>query len=77
MYTDHEEQLIESEIKRKKEDATILKRVVVYGFICLVCFSPSLYSDFGRWFPDTWMCKKCGYENYEGIRTCAVCGTSK
>jgi len=30
-----------------------------------------------RFFPDTWNCKKCGYENYEGIFTCGVCGTAK
>jgi hypothetical protein len=27
-------------------------------------------------FPDTWTCPSCGYENYEGIRSCALCGQS-
>lgn len=26
---------------------------------------------------DTWECKKCGYENYEGIGKCPICGTKK
>jgi len=25
-------------------------------------------------FPDTWTCPYCGYENFEGISACAVCG---
>lgn len=30
-------------------------------------------------FPDTWKClnKKCGYVNYEGINSCALCGTKR
>lgn len=77
MYTDEEERQIEQEIKRKKHDASTCKKILIYGIACLICVSPNLYSDLARWFPDTWSCKKCGYENYEGIRTCAVCGTSK
>lgn len=26
-------------------------------------------------FPDTWTCPSCGYENYEGVTSCALCGT--
>jgi rubrerythrin len=25
----------------------------------------------------TWKCKKCGYENYNEIERCGVCGTAK
>ncbi len=28
-------------------------------------------------FPDTWKCSHCGYENYDGIDTCSVCGQSR
>jgi len=32
-----------------------------------------------RIFPDTWKCsnKKCGYMNYDGIDSCALCGTKR
>lgn len=28
----------------------------------------------GKMPQKTWTCKKCGYNNYEGIKGCAVCG---
>lgn len=28
-------------------------------------------------FPDTWKCSQCGYENYDTIDTCSVCGHSR
>ena len=31
-------------------------------------------ADRGWLFPDTWTCGSCGYENYEGIAYCALCG---
>lgn len=30
-----------------------------------------------RLFPDTWRCHECGYENYEGIGYCAICGARR
>lgn len=31
-----------------------------------------------KWpMPDTWRCSNCGYENYEGIGHCAICGTRR
>lgn len=30
--------------------------------------------DRGHFFPDTWTCSQCGYENYVGINYCAMCG---
>lgn len=33
--------------------------------------------DKGWGFPDTWTCSSCGYENYEGISYCAICGGNK
>jgi hypothetical protein len=26
------------------------------------------------WFPETWNCNKCGYDNYDGINYCGLCG---
>lgn len=28
-------------------------------------------------FPHTWRCKGCGYENYDGIKYCAICGRKR
>lgn len=25
-------------------------------------------------FGDTWVCENCGYENYDGINRCGICG---
>ena len=32
-----------------------------------------------RFFPDTWRCRneKCGYENYEGLDYCSLCGRKR
>lgn len=31
-----------------------------------------------KWpFPDTWFCRSCGYENYEGLNYCGFCGGAK
>lgn len=84
MFTDDEEKLIEIEMrKKKKTDSSTAKKLFLYLLLATVCYVPSISShyicqaDAWRWFPDTWRCKYCGYENYDGIRTCAVCGTPK
>lgn len=52
------------------------------------CYCPHCNSDIsevvcgyniGWLFPSTWYCPnpKCGYENYEGLDYCAMCGTRK
>lgn len=28
-------------------------------------------------FPGTWHCNNCGYDNYNGISSCAICGKSR
>lgn len=35
---------------------------------------PAVVVGGSRFFPDTWACKKCGYDNYEGIDYCGMCG---
>lgn len=31
----------------------------------------------GRGRQETWICQKCGYENYVGINACGICGRSR
>lgn len=35
--------------------------------------------NMGWIFPDTWTCpnRNCGYENYDGLSHCSVCGTRR
>jgi hypothetical protein len=54
-----------------------------FGEICPCCYrelEPSAEISLERrYFPDTWRCSnpKCGYENYDGITHCALCGTKR
>jgi hypothetical protein len=87
-WQENEEQEILSERKslkgnfrtRARLEAYINKRLfIMLGMFFFACTS-FMYQDNGhykhatRWFPDTWKCKVCGYENYEGINNCGVCG---
>lgn len=55
---------------------TPMRRVLIIGLM-LVSFV-HLWSCPGphMLFPDTWKCK-CGYENYEGITKCPICGNTR
>jgi len=33
--------------------------------------------ELNRFFPKTWKCKNCLYENYEGIGHCFLCGNKR
>lgn len=42
---------------------------------CTIGIHPVATKETRKWpFPDTWICSQCGYENYEGINSCAMCG---
>lgn len=30
-----------------------------------------------RLFPHTWKCRGCGYDNYDGMNHCGICGRKK
>lgn len=57
-----------------------LAMLIVLLFIALKGFGQSVEVNSGcnvaKWFPQTWQCSNpaCGYENYEGIDYCALCG---
>lgn len=65
---------------RARLEAYINKRLfIMLGMLLVACSSfvlhdSSHYLHAKRWFPDTWRCKACGYENYDGINNCGVCG---
>lgn len=59
-----------------------IKLVVI--LTCLITFNLCAYTDssqrhLSRMFPDTWKCSNptCGYENYQGIGHCALCGKKR
>ena len=39
--------------------------------------SHSFSSDLNNFFPNTWECNQCKYDNYEGINRCGVCGNKR
>lgn len=79
MFTNEEEKILETELRtKKKRDTKIMMRLMVCVTLCIFTYSPQIFSNsYHRWFPDVWHCSSCGYDNYEGIHRCAVCGTAR
>lgn len=48
------------------------------GYLNLLAIPEDIISKFDMPAPEmrqgTWVCKKCGYENYDQLRYCGVCG---
>ena len=78
---------IEKEIikNRKLKDPAENKNLIILLILCVFIFLGSHQSqlichqplEISRGiFGDTWICtnKSCGYENYEGINYCGICG---
>lgn len=62
-----------------EETVWLIKIVVMLFFICFFSYMSALEKPNPKvavW-GDTWECKSCGYENYEGINRCPICGTAK
>ncbi len=55
----------------------LLVMLIVLLFVTVNAFGESIVLS--RYFPDTWTCpnRSCGYQNYEGIDYCALCGTRR
>ncbi|HLT42769.1 MAG TPA: hypothetical protein VKZ95_08705 [Sphingobacteriaceae bacterium] len=84
-WLEEEEKRLIREIRNKKPNPpsnkyllflAILMAIIAFPHMSLIHSHPSNPMP-GRFFPDTWICKRCGYDNYEGIHRCAVCGTEK
>lgn len=81
-FTEEEEKLIRLDRKRGKPMSMTWGRRILFLFL-LAFTATNLYSlDHSSYrhhyglFPSTWKCK-CGYDNYEGIVSCAICGKAK
>ena len=77
-----EERLIKIEMKRRPDRAfnnKYLLAIILFGLLTLLPHISHSHSCPHKemLFPDVWICKQCGYDNYEGINTCAVCGTAR
>jgi hypothetical protein len=85
-YTSSEERILEREMNHPNKNTTTLREKQLFcwltallilafciHFSSVSAYEPELESD-AQLFPETWICSDCGYENYEGISTCAQCG---
>ena len=59
-----------------------VKLTVILFFIIafqLCSYNCEAQQHVSRMFPSTWKCsnENCGYENYEGISHCALCGKKR
>lgn len=77
----HKNDRLHKWIAIKHERAVMLKILIFCGvFFCyfgiFLTANPVIQNQ--KTLPaKTWKCKKCGYENYDGIWTCPCCGTSR
>lgn len=88
-WLENEQNIIRREMRRKcrfTTETVVFTRLLMLLIplaLFLACTSPKINAAFetayegGLFFPDTWFCKKCGYENFDGITTCPICGKGK
>lgn len=84
IYVESQENAIRKDRRRNIERhisvyQAILLVVVLLFCVSRVCAMPMVASSVptSELFPDCWICKKCGYDNYNGINTCGICGGCK
>jgi hypothetical protein len=88
IWLEKEQEFIEKEIlfnkPNKCKDVKIMSKfIILIGFISLLSYANAQVTEFEyqitRTWGDTWTCPKetCGYENYEGIEYCGLCGTKR
>jgi hypothetical protein len=85
-YLEHEESVVTREYHKSKprtlsmaQKALIALLLVLGTAKACACIAPMMpYTvPTSGIFPETWICENCGYDNYEGIERCAVCGVKK
>jgi len=83
-YLDDEDLKLRAE--QRKKLPIRLERLQIFSIVLAILLSFFFFAvhaesprdnRVARWFPSTWVCGKCGYSNYDGICSCAVCGTSR
>lgn len=68
--------------KMKRKEILILMKFMVFLLI-FFCFLVSevtakqITNPQKSLFPETWRCKKCGFDNFKGTDSCCVCGNSR
>ncbi len=86
LYVEEEEENILTEIKknrhRKQEIPLKYLIILLLAGITLMPFCTNLEAlkpDYllRRFFPGTWKCSRCGYENFDGISNCDMCGKGR
>jgi rubrerythrin len=80
---DDKKMIDRKEIVKKEETIWCIKIIVMLIMLCSLSYMNAhdmhpinSMKNTGIW-GDTWECKRCGYENYEMINKCSVCGTKK
>lgn len=82
-YCTQEEIEIEREMKKNKLfKSKGYQDIYMLIFLLFICMTGILISEYKQVDPidlrgcwgGTWDCSKCGYENYEGIPRCGICG---
>lgn len=68
--------------KQRKRDTWLMLKIVFFTLIFFSVFGHPIHARLNppvkkSLFPDTWTCKKCGYDNFKGIDSCGVCGHSR
>lgn len=91
IYLDNEMKEVSRRIKKNerlsnRHNTILFLKYMFFLFLTLIgflffsgghCIEPVNSYKTGIFFPDTWKCSKCGYENYDGIGYCAICGTKR
>lgn len=84
-YTDEEAENILFEQRKTKisqyAQTLLYKRLWFSLFLFLFACSSFMYADMKshniKWEAKTWKCSQCGYDNYDGIDYCGLCGNSR
>jgi len=64
--------------KKLDKKTTYNTNSALFLILLFLCFTSLTYASHPiQHYPNKWKCSQCGYENYEGIRYCAVCGKKK
>ncbi len=83
-WVDEETKKIKAEQKMTRNDTwstRYLVRFLIYmtpifmSFVIMEC--PHCQQEFKTHWSSIWVCPSCGYENYEGMDYCSLCGTEK
>ena len=86
-YFDKRDDKLVIEVEKKYENSILAKLFCTIIFVSALFYfqpaesveikCPDCHKTVGRWLPDTWECPSCGYENYNCMRYCSLCGSER